>query len=132
LEIEATVEGRPESDLPGQRRFLERIERLVQGKPLANVSARQTRPTRLSPDEVLQHVAATYRLPVNAVLDRAHREAYQTAVYLLRRAANEPLQTVAVRFRISPSRISKIQNAIEEAPPSPQQARVFAQCKVKN
>ena len=46
--------------------------------------------------------------------------------------AIEPLQTVAVRFRISPSRISKIQNAIEEAPPSQQQARVFAKCKVKN
>jgi REP element-mobilizing transposase RayT len=112
--------------------FLERIEQLVRGKPLANVPARQTRPTRLSPDEVLERVATTYRLPVNAVLDRSHREAYQTAVYLLRRAANEPLQTVAIRFRISPSRISKIQKAIEAAPLSLQQARVFAKCKVKN
>lgn len=78
--------------------FRERIDRLVQGKPLTNVSALQTHPTGLSPDEVLQHIAATYRLPVDAVLNRSHRDAYQTAVYLLRCAANEPLQTVAMRF----------------------------------
>ncbi len=116
----------------GGAEFLERIEQLVQGKPLANVPALHTRPTRLSPDEVLQRVAATYRLSVNAVLDRGHREAYQTAVYLLRRAANEPLQTVAIRFQISPSRISKIQKAVEAAPRSPKQSQAFAKCKVKN
>ncbi len=98
----------------------------MQGKPLTNVSALQTHPTRLSPDEVLQHVAATYRLPVDAILNRSHRDTYQTAVYLLRRAANEPLQTVAMRFRISPSRISNIQKAIERAPRSPQQTQLFA------
>ena len=41
-------------------------------------------------------------------LERSHRDAYQTAVYLLRRAANELLQMVAIRFPVSPSRISKI------------------------
>jgi hypothetical protein len=69
---------------------------------------------------------------VNDVFTRFHRDAYQTAVYLLRRAANEPLQTVAIRFGISPSRISKIQRAIEAAALTAQQARVFAKCKVKN
>ena len=104
----------------------------MQGKPLTNVSALQTHPTRLSPDEVLQHVAATYRLPVDAILNCSHRDTYQTAVYLLRRAANEPLQTVAMRFRISPSRISNIQKAIERAPRSPQQTQLFATCNVKS
>lgn len=112
--------------------FLERIERLVQRKSLVNVPTAQTKPTRLSPDEVLRHVASTYRLHVNDVRKRSHRDAYQTAVYLLRRAANESLQTVAVRFRISPSRISKIQRAIETVPRTPQQTRAFAKCKVKN
>ena len=41
----------------GSPEFLDRIERLVQGKPLANVPTVQTQPTRLSPDEVLQRVA---------------------------------------------------------------------------
>lgn len=116
----------------GNLDFRERIERLLQGKPLLNVPALQTCPTRLCPDEVLERVATTYRLPMHAVLERSHREAYQTAVYLLRRVANEPLQTVAIRFRISPSRVSKIQKAIETTPRSLQQARVFATCKVKN
>lgn len=72
------------------------------------------------------------RLDVAAILNRSHRDAYQTAVYLLRRAANEPLQTVAMRFRISPSRISNFQNAIERALRSPQQTQLFATCNVKN
>ncbi len=127
----------PWKDLRGQiflggSAFRERIARLVQGTPLTNVPALQTHPTRLSPDEVLQHVAATYRLPMDAILTRSHRDAYQTAVYLLRRAAKEPLQTVARRFRISPSRISNIQKAIERAPRSLQQTQLFATCNVKN
>jgi hypothetical protein len=71
-------------------------------------------------------------LDVAAILTRSHRDANQTAVYVLRRAANEPLQTVARRFRISPSRISNFQNVIERAPRSPQQTQLFATCNVKN
>lgn len=69
---------------------------------------------------------------VEAVLSRSHGDAYQTAAYLLRRAANEPLQTVAIRFGVSPSRISKIQQALDRAPLTPPQRRAFAQCKVKH
>jgi hypothetical protein len=45
---------------------------------------------------------------------------------------NEPLQTVAIRFRVSPSRISKIQRAIDNHPLSPQQQALFVKCKVKH
>jgi len=116
----------------GSPEFLERIERMVRGKSSANVPVAHTQPTRLSSDQVLQQVAAAYRLPVPRIVDRSHRAAYQTAVYLLRRAANEPLHTVAVRFRISPSRVSKIQKAMEAAPLSAQQAQAYAKCKIKN
>jgi REP element-mobilizing transposase RayT len=116
----------------GSPDFLERMEPLLRGKPLANIPTAQTRPTRLSSDDVLRHVAATYRVRVGALLDRSHRDAYQTAVYLLRRAANEPLQTVAIRFRVSPSRISKIQRAVDSQPLSLEQAQLFLKCKVKN
>jgi hypothetical protein len=116
----------------GSPDFLERIEQLVRGKPVTNVPTVQTRPTRLTPEDVIRHVAVAYRLHPGALLNRSHREAYQTAVYLLRRAANEPLQTVAVRFRISPSRVSKIQTALEAAALTPSQARLFTKCKVKN
>lgn len=116
----------------GSPDFLARMERRLDGKPLANVPATQTRPTRLSPDEVLRSVASIYGVPMAEVLDRSHRDAYQTAVYLLRRAANEPLQTVAIRFRVSPSRVSKIQHAIDTAPLTIQQQQAFTLCKVKN
>ena len=42
-------------------------------------------------------------------------------MYLLRRPANEPMQTVAIHFPVSPSRISKIQQAIDGQPLSPQE-----------
>jgi REP element-mobilizing transposase RayT len=116
----------------GGPEFLERIERLVRGKSMTNVPVAHTQPTRPSSDQVLQHVAAAYRLEVQRVVNRSHRAAYQTAVYLLRRAANESIRTVAVRFRISPSRVSKIQKALEAAPLSAQQAQAYAKCKVKN
>ena len=112
--------------------FRERIEAFLDGTSFANIPSVQTRPTRLSANDVLQQVAATYRLRVGELLDQSHRDAYQIAVYLLRRAANEPLQTVAIRFRISPSRISKIQRGIESQPLSPQQKSLFVMCKVKN
>ena len=64
--------------------------------------------------------------------EHTHRDALHTAVYLLRRATNEPLQTVAIRFRISPSRVSKIQKALEALPLTPQQVRAFVKCTVKN
>ena len=116
----------------GGPKFLARIERLVRGKSMTNVPVAHTQPTRPSADQVLQHVARAYRLEVQRVVNRSHRAAYQTAVYLLRRAANEPLHTVALRFRISPSRVSKIQKAMEAAPLSSPQARASALCKVKN
>ena len=99
---------------------------------MANVPSAHVHPTRLSADDVLRHVAATYRVRLGTLLDRSHRDAYQTAVYLLRRAANEPLHTVAVRFQVSPSRISKIQQAIERNPFTPEQSQALTRCIVKN
>lgn len=116
----------------GSPEFRERIEALLDGKSFANVPTVQARPTRLTADDVLRQVAATYRLRVGELLDRLHRDAYQPAVYLLRRAVNESLQTVAIRFRVSPSRISKIQRAIDIHPLSPQQQALFVKCKVKH
>lgn len=116
----------------GGEAFRERMALLVRGKPVANVPSAHRRPTRLSADEVLQRVAAAYRVGVDALQARGHREAYHTAVYLLRRAANDPLQQVAIRFGVSPSRVSKIQRMVESLPLSPEQGEAFAECKVKN
>ncbi len=79
----------------------------------------------------MTRVVIVYGISTGEVLARTHREAYQTAVWLLRRAANEPLNTVAVRFVVSASRISAIQDAIESTPLNPQQRQALEQCKVK-
>ncbi len=73
--------------------------------------------------EIMTPVAAVYGIMLTARVTCANREAYQTAVWLLRRMANEPLNRVAVRFGVSAPRISKIQAAIESIPfppPKPQ------------
>lgn len=115
----------------GSPAFLERMAALIPEQRPANVPVAQTNPTRLAPSEILTRVAAVYEIAPTAVVARTHREAYQTAVWLLRRAANEPLRMVAVRFGVSPSRISKIQAAMESTTLTPQQQTAMAQCKVK-
>jgi hypothetical protein len=79
----------------------------------------------------MNRVAAVYGISTDAMVDRTHREAYQTVVWLLRRAANEPLNAVAVRFSVSASRVSKIHAGIESTPLTRPQRHAMEQCKVK-
>ncbi|MDZ4732776.1 MAG: transposase [Nitrospirota bacterium] len=115
----------------GSPAFLERMAARLPDQRPANVPLAQTDPTRLTPSDILVRVAEVYGVSTAAIVGRTHREAYHTAVWLLRRAANEPLNTVAVRFGVSPSRISKIQDAIESTALTPQRRHAMAQCKVK-
>jgi chromosomal replication initiation ATPase DnaA len=97
----------------------------------ANVPQAQNNPTRLTAPEIMPRVAAVYGITPTAIVTRTNREAYQTTIWLLRRAANEPLSRVAVRFGVSASRISKIQAARESMPLPPPQRQAMQQCKVK-
>ena len=111
--------------------FLERMaERLPEQRP-ANVPLAQTDPARLGSDEILRRVATMYGISTSAIVTRTHREGYHTAVWLLRRAANEPLNTVAIRFGVSASRISKIQDALESTPLTELQQLAMTECRVK-
>ncbi len=115
----------------GDEAFLARGERLVRGERLANVPAAQTRPTRLTPKEVLARAGNVYGVGLKDGVARSHPEAYQCAVWVLRRAANEPLRGVAQRFGVSQSRVSHIQQAMETGPLTRQQRRAMRECKVK-
>ena len=115
----------------GSAAFRERMAALLPEPRPANVPLAQIDPMRLDPSEIMNRVAAVYGMAPTAIVARTHREAYQTAVWLLRRAANEPLNRVAVRFGVSPSRISKIQDAIESTSLTPQQRVAMERCKVK-
>ena len=114
----------------GDEAFLSQMARLVKGKRLTNVPRAQTQPTRPSGKEVLEYVGTVYGVNQKALLARTHGEAYQTAAWLLRRVANEPLAVVANRFGVSPSRISHIQRALNTQPLSRQQIKAQKLCQV--
>lgn len=114
----------PWQDLRGQiwlggAAFLAHMERMAQGKPAANVPRRQRHPGRPTADAVTAQVLSAHRIKDEKTLrNRDQQEAFQAWVYLLRRVSNLSLQAVASRSRVSPSRISKIQRAVEEKPRS--------------
>ena len=117
----------------GDEAFLERMEELAEDKPVTNVPKAQRSPARLTALEVTVAVLSAYRVNDEKTLClRGHQEAFQGWMYLLRRAANLPLREVAKRGKVSPSRISKIQRAIETGEVSPTLRRLLDKCKVKN
>lgn len=131
-------QGSPWNKLRGQiwlgdEAFLKRMERLAEGKAPANVPRMHRRPARPNAEAVTAAVLSAYGIANEKRLrSREHQEAFQGWVYLLRRAANLPLQEVAKRSTVSPSRISKIQRAIESAKPSATLRHLLEKCNVKN
>lgn len=97
----------------GDKAFLERMERLVKGKPAQGISRVQLQPLRPGVQEVVEVVGRAFGVSPSRVLDRSHQQAYQAAVYLLRRVANLSLRQLAERVGVSPGRISQIQANIE-------------------
>jgi putative transposase len=65
------------------------------------------------------------------VLDRGNAAAYRAAVYLLRRAANMPLASVAKRAGVSPPRVSQIQAEIERKKPDRKLKSLIERYKIK-
>jgi len=71
----------------------------------------QRHPSRPTAEQVLCEVAEAYGIEQQQVWDRKiNQKAYQTAVYLLRRAVNLSLKDVGRLAGISPSRVSQIQS----------------------
>lgn len=97
----------------GGEAFLKRMERLVQGKTAQGISRVQLQPLRPGVQEVVEVVGRAFGVSPSRVLDRSHQQAYQAAVYLLRRVANLSLRELAERVGVSPGRISQIQANIE-------------------
>jgi len=71
----------------------------------------QRHPSRPTAEQVLNEVAEAYDIEQQQVWDRkTNQKAYQTAVFLLRRAVNLSLKDVGNLAGISPSRVSQIQS----------------------
>lgn len=80
------------------------------------VAAAALRPDRPGADEIARAVAKAAKVAPETVLDRrASQATYRVTVYLLRRAANLPLEAVAALTGVSPPRVSQIQRGIEDA-----------------
>lgn len=116
----------------GGEEFLDRMEKLVHGKPVSNVPKAQRRPMRLTAAEILGAVKRAYGIDEKRLLGREDQTAFKAWVYLLRRAANLPLAQVAGHCGVSASRVSHIQRAIESGPCDSDLRRLLTKCKVKN
>ncbi len=99
----------------GNEEFLGQMQRRLPSRPAPGIARSCLHPRRPRPEAVEAAVAKAYRLPLGKVLSRSHAEAYKAVVYLLRRAANQPLAAVAKRAGISAARVSQIQTEIERA-----------------
>jgi REP element-mobilizing transposase RayT len=115
----------------GREPFLAEMERLAKRRPLDNVPLVQREPTRISQRTILEWVGKVYRLDPATVTTRENAEAYRCAAYLLRRAANVPLNEVAALFGVSASRISHIQRSMESKRLSREEQEAIQLCKVK-
>ncbi|SCZ65157.1 REP-associated tyrosine transposase [Thiohalomonas denitrificans] len=112
--------ARPWDDLRGQvwlgsAKFRERMEQLAREQPCDEIPKRQLERPRPTKSDILAQVTGKFGVDQEALFERRHPQAYQCAVYLLRREANLPLKEVAGIFGISPSRVSKIQKAVESS-----------------
>ena len=99
----------------GGEAFLKRMQGLAANRAKANVPSAQRAPARPTAQQVLIQVGKAYGLDKDEVLDRSQRQAFQCAVYLLRRVANLPLGEVARLAGVSVGRVSQIQSRIERA-----------------
>lgn len=97
----------------GGEDFLKRLQLRLPSRPVKGIARSHLLPLRPSAEAIEATVAKAYRLPPDKILNRNHADAYKAVVYLLRRAANQPLAVVAKRAGISLARVSQIQAEIE-------------------
>lgn len=115
----------------GNEDFLKQMQRRLPSRHVAGIARRHLQPLRPTPEAIETAVAKAYRLPLGRMLNRAHAQAYKAVVYLLRRAANQPLTVVAKRAGISSARVSQIQTEIERGEPRGPLKELIAYYKVK-
>jgi len=97
----------------GSAKFMEMIQKRVNNEDLTNVSRAQRQPSRPESDAIITAVSKAYSISETNVLQRNHKEAFNAAVYLLRRVGNLPLKRVAEMAGISTGRVSQIQTSMQ-------------------
>ncbi len=110
----------------GNARFRDLMERRVRNAGIEGVTDAARRPARPERETVLDAVSRAYGIARAELAGRRDAAAYRAAAYLLRRAGNLPLRTVAETFGVSAARISRIQREIESGRTDPALTKLIA------
>jgi len=125
--VEGTPEDAPdahiarclrEGEVLGSKSFLDSLEKTLKQKKL--LSVRRTSP-RLTIDAVLEAVSASFRIPVDALLEKGRKRnlARDLAIFLSCRRCGLSGREIGTHFGgISPSTVSMRSRAVREALPS--------------
>ena len=97
----------------GSREFHESVEKQLEEQNSGGDLIVKETDARPAASKIVQDVLGTYDLAERELWSRSNQEAYQVAVYLLRRAANLSLAEVRRFSGASPSRICNIQRRFE-------------------
>ena len=114
----------------GSEQFLARMEKLAGTEHKEGVPRAQRQPMRPTAGQLLDEVCRAFHCTEEDVRSRSHQEAFQSWVYLLRRAANLPLREVSCVAGVSAPRISQIQGRFDREPPAAV-GRLLVKYKVK-
>ena len=98
----------------GSESFHELVNALLKGKDLRNVSKAQQQPLRPTKEQIVQCVLDAFALTEQQLWKRGNQEAFQAAVYLLRRVAKLPVRDVAQLGSVSAGRVFAIQRRVED------------------
>lgn len=98
----------------GSESFRELASALLKGKNLRDVPRAQQQPLRPTQGQVIACILDAFAVTEPQLWKRVDQEAFQAAIYLLRRAVNIPIRDVARLAGVSASRISTIQRRIED------------------
>jgi putative transposase len=116
----------------GSEAFLSQMaQRLPRRREAKGISRGHFEPLRPDATAIEANVAKAYGISRAHVMARASGEAFKSAVYLLRRAANLPLAEVAKRAGVSAPRVSQIQAEIESTRPGKRLKTLLENYKVK-
>jgi len=98
----------------GSENFIERVKENLDTNLSKEIPLEQKQPLRPSKEEVMNDILKVYHIRENELINRTNKEAYKTAVYLLRKASNRGIKETAEMFNISEGMVSKIQRQIEQ------------------
>ena len=98
----------------GSESFRELVSALLKGKNLRDVPKAQQQPPRPTQEQVIESILTAFALTEQQLWKRNNQEAFQAAVYLLRRVANLPIRDVARLGGVSAGRVSAIQRRVED------------------